>query len=237
MDGRVDEAAARLDLAIDICQRIGDKLHLGGAYVNRQVVWMQRHDVSRAIADLRRAVAVTREIGQPQLERAASHNLAELLCGQGELDEAWTLAQRSRAIHERVYWEMPIPSDALLLARIACARGDTAEARAQMVWIETHCPQDTITPAISALIDMVKLWVAAAEYRPAPQGAWADEGSWRALVARAEKHCVESQRLEVLYMAAVSALGQGQTQAAAAWIEEAVALAPSSPWATRFRAL
>jgi tetratricopeptide (TPR) repeat protein len=165
--GRLDDAEAVFGEAIAACERRGDQLHLTVAYTNRIWLWSARGALGRAAEDLARAAGLAREIGQARLERAAEHNLAELLLWRGELAEAATRAARAHALQLR-HVEQIGPEDALLVARIAVARGDLDHARAVLARLEATCPVASWTPTSALLGRMVRLALDAA-----PAAAWA----------------------------------------------------------------
>ncbi|MEM9491103.1 MAG: AAA family ATPase, partial [Myxococcota bacterium] len=82
-EGRVAEAEMRSNEVIRLCKRTGDKLHLCAAYSNRVLLNSMKKLPQGTVADLRRAVKLARQVGQPILERVAAHNLAEFLHWSG----------------------------------------------------------------------------------------------------------------------------------------------------------
>ncbi|MCG8421150.1 MAG: protein kinase [Proteobacteria bacterium] len=126
MEDKHDEAAVRFDEVIDLCSRVGDRVHLAAAYCNRAGAAQQPSpDVA---CDLERAVELAREIGHPFIERVASYNLAEYLFRSGDHAKALPLARRAKVLQERFVPE-PVVGDDLLLARIHAARGELSPAR------------------------------------------------------------------------------------------------------------
>ncbi|MBL8909226.1 MAG: serine/threonine protein kinase, partial [Archangium sp.] len=63
--------------------------------INRPMLWMGLGRVEDALADLRAAATISRRLGHAQIERVASHNLAQYLLWLGRLDEAHALAARA----------------------------------------------------------------------------------------------------------------------------------------------
>jgi tetratricopeptide (TPR) repeat protein len=137
---RSKEAERRFDEVVALCTKAEDWLHLGAAFANRSLL-KAREALDRPMADLRRAIQLAREVGNPWSERIATYNVAELLHWRGEADEALVLARRARMLEER-FIERPIPDSALLIGRIQVARGDYDEARRLADWIAQTCPPD-----------------------------------------------------------------------------------------------
>ncbi len=108
--------------------RADDRFHLTGAYVNRAWLWSAHGRVEHAADDLRRVIQLAREGGYAYLERVGTYNLAEARLWEGALDDAHALALRSHAL-QRAHGEASARVDALLLARVAAARGDLGELR------------------------------------------------------------------------------------------------------------
>ncbi|MGE3545081.1 MAG: hypothetical protein AB7L28_14175, partial [Kofleriaceae bacterium] len=121
--GNFDDASREFDELIPICELRGDRLHLGVAYANRSWLWSASGEVDQCAADLRKAIQIAREIGQPVIERTATYNLAESMLWAGALDEALQLARRSVAL-QSAYGESVEQHDQLLVARVSAARGD-----------------------------------------------------------------------------------------------------------------
>ena len=159
--GRLEEAEAAFAEAEDLARRADDRLHRCGVHVNRMFLWVAREDAERGAEDLRRAVKLAREIGHPLLERAATHNLAELLQFEGRPDEALPLALRSFELQQR-FVARHGPEDAVLLCRIGLSLGDRDSVHRHLAWIDAHAVAGDAAPA-------VRLFHRAAELVP-PRG-------------------------------------------------------------------
>jgi tetratricopeptide (TPR) repeat protein len=155
----LDASEAAFAEVIDTCTRTGDALHLSAAHGNRLFLWVARKQPERGLADLRIAIQLARDVGQPHAELAATYNLAELLYRGGALDEALELARRSHALAERVV-DKPLPEDPLLVARIQLVRGDREDARRQLAWIAGHCPDADLAPGVLVQLEMMALALA-----------------------------------------------------------------------------
>ena len=122
------DAAERVfaDLISD-CERQGDRFNLALAYGNRAWLWSARGEVDRIDDDLRIATQLARESGHAYVERNVTHNLAEQLLWENELDEALRLSRRGLALQQRSAGATGL--DRLLLARVLAARGELDELR------------------------------------------------------------------------------------------------------------
>ena len=163
----LDEAEVVFAEMIEKCRLLDDRYHLGAAYGNRAWLWSARGEVERTEEDLRLVIQLAREGGQPQLERASTHNLAEHRLWQGELDEALQLARRGLALQTHG-GEGTTHPDRLLVARVLAARGDREELADVLTTFaadEALDQTDSVTLAILRAVATV-----------------ADEAGWRAAV-------------------------------------------------------
>ena len=119
-----------MDRAIAACKQHGDYQHLASALNNRVFVWVARSEVEKAREDLKRSIAIARELGFQQHELQAQNNLAELSFMMGDLDAALKGSLRAAEIAERIgcgiTWSAMVHT---LRARILIFRSDVAEAR------------------------------------------------------------------------------------------------------------
>src|SRR5690606_37649392 len=186
--GDLAAAEARFDEAIALARHTGDRLHLCAVHGNRMFLWSARKRPDLARAALRESARLARQLGHPGPERVATYILAEDLYWSGEDDrEALELARRSRQLQERHISE-DVPEDALLVARVAIACGQEAEAREALDWVEARVPPERRGPAGRLFSRMVAAWLARA-------GA----ETWSALAAEAEAELAGDDLLEVLY--------------------------------------
>ncbi|WP_375760853.1 serine/threonine-protein kinase PknK [Corallococcus exercitus] len=228
---RAPEAAARFDEALERCEAAGDGLHKAAVLSNRVLLWLRQGDVPRMEADLRRAMALGRELGHAQMERWSTFNLAEVLYMQGRLDEALPLAQRAYELGVRFFREHPVPVDALLLARIQAAAGDEASAARQLAWISQRCPPESLPPT-AIMRRLVELQV---HQRTA--GAFRAT-EWEALHTEADALASPDEKAEILLQATGIARRTGAMDEARAWLERAAPAVAEAPlWATCFHAL
>src|SRR5262249_40212386 len=190
MAGRLDEADRRFAELIGRAEAAGDGVHLGVAYLNRQFLWVERGDMARLVDDTDRAIACARELGYATIERSATYNLAEALWWGGRLDEAPRLARRARHIQMSALGEAPDAREALLVARIACARGERAEAADSFAWIRAHCAADALSPLQRALIAACELKLRGGT-----------DAEWDAVLGEVDRCALQREHLEVLRLA------------------------------------
>jgi tetratricopeptide (TPR) repeat protein len=254
--GNVDEAIVRFIEVIELCMKVEDRLHLGMAYLNRVLLWLARKSLREGIRDLRRAIQLARDVGNPWLERAATANTAELLHWSGEHDEAVTLARRSCVLAER-FVERPVYEDWLLLARIQLMRGQYSSARTALRKIADRCSPSSASPTALALFRTIELVLKelappaldqdgetltppADELASAsqPGASWSGNGDWEDVLAKAQSSLLAEELLEILYWRARVALHRGRRSEAAAALEQAREPLVGSPgFHARFRQL
>ncbi|MFB1483490.1 protein kinase [Corallococcus sp. RDP092CA] len=228
---RAPEAAERFEEALERCEAAGDGLHKAAVLSNRVLLWLRQGDVPRMEADLRRAMALGRELAHAQMERWSTFNLAEVLYMQGRLDEALPLAQRAHELGVRFFREHPVPVDALLIARIQAAAGDDAAAARQLAWISERCPPESLPPT-AIMRRLVELQV-----RQQSTGVF-HAAEWTALHAEADALASPDEKAELLLQAASVARRTGALDEARVWLERAAPAVAEAPlWATRFHAL
>jgi serine/threonine protein kinase/tetratricopeptide (TPR) repeat protein len=257
--GRIDDAIARYIEVIELCMKVEDRLHLGMAYLNRVLLWLARKSLREGIRDLRRAIQLARDVGNPWLERAATANTAELLHWSGEHDEAVTLARRSCVLAER-FVERPVYEDWLLLARIQLMRGQYSSTRTALRKIADRCSPASASPTALAFFRTIEL-VLRELYVPAsgPNGVpsslpgssaeelssgsqpgmrWSGDGDWEDVLAKAQSSLLAEELLEILYWRARIALHRGRLSEAAAALQQAKEpLAGSPGFHARFKQL
>lgn len=158
---QLDEAEARFEHLIRLASSAHDQGHLAMAYANRVVLWHARRDLERGIDDLRRAVELVRECGQPLLERALAANWAELLFHFERHEEALEVTHRIQLIEER-FFEQPAALGAIWHARILLAMGDLEAACPVIAGLEAIESPELTEPseqrdAFDALSRMLRL--------------------------------------------------------------------------------
>ena len=229
-DGQLDRAEAVFAETLALCEKERDRFHQCAVHANRMFLWTAQKKPGRAEEDLRAAMQLARELGNPSPERVASHNLAELLYRSGEEEECLALARRSRALQER-FWQN-LPEDALLLARIHAARQEYDRARHELDWLERECRPESSDPIVRSLFRTVKLAVAEASgKRPSPDG-------WDALLAEARQAIPAEELIEVLWWRARTAIaGRRWDEARHALAEAQDHLVDSPVWTRRIELL
>jgi eukaryotic-like serine/threonine-protein kinase len=214
---RRDQAAACFEEAMALCTATGDEFHLAVAHINRQVLWMKEYEIDRAVADLEACMELSRRLGNAQLERPATFNLAELLYWRGDMDAALRLARRSHDMQQRFVRE-PVYDEALLLARILW-RSDPDAARAHMDWMAAHCRRDNWPPHARVLHAMMEQVLAALAC------SRIDRATWETLVAQAQAHAPLDEHREILVTVVELACRCGQPGEARHWMQRARAVA------------
>ncbi|WP_437786713.1 protein kinase domain-containing protein [Sorangium sp. So ce1097] len=227
--GRFAEAERRAEEAIALCERAEDLPHLCVAIMNRVVLWTLKKDLPRATADLRSAIALAREIGNPWLERVATYNVAELLYWSDQQDEALSLARRAHTLEQR-FVDRPVPECSLLLARILAARGELGEARRLLAWIAGACAPEPAARAAHGCFLLLRCLLSDDGAEPrAPLGGL-DEAE-----LDAGPLLFADELLEVLYWRGRAAIRHGLAEVAAASLDRAGALLAEHPaWRARF---
>lgn len=227
--GRLEEAERYFDQAIASAESHGDMLHLGGAHLNRILLWYARKDVDRLFRDLSRATQVAREIGSALLEYTTFVNRGEVEYALEELARASEHTMRARELAEKLWGEdsREVGTRDLLLARIALYRGDLPQARmlterirARRAAQRAHGDiESEFMPADEMVLEMVEL------------GARnASDAEWDALAARARAAELQPlEEVELIECRALSALRTGHLDQARRLLEGALALARQKP--------
>ena len=218
----LDESESRYEEAIRLCERAGDDLHLGAACCSRMHLWLRRGQIERAFDDLREACARARQLGNAQLERFASFNLAQCLHWIGREDEALPLAARARELGLRFLPTRRSPLDSLLLARILAARGAMPEARQQLDWVASNCPPEAFPefPADARMLRRMTELLVDVETSGARAGGADPAGAWQELVERARNQCFHDDFMEILRNGAEAAWRFGSREQAERFLEE-----------------
>jgi tetratricopeptide (TPR) repeat protein len=229
--GRLDEAESRFEEVFALCAAAEDWLHLGAAYANRAFLWQTRRLLDRCMDDLRRAIQLAREVGNPWSESIATYNVAEFLHWLGEEEEALVLANRVRVLEQR-FADRPIPDASLLLARVQAARGEMDEARRLLNWVASNCPP-AAHPVMEAFFSMLRLVLDdAGEEHPDPAEA-ADP--WAEIISKASMGSFMEELLEALYWRAKVAIRTERWDEAESALKEAQQRLDECPmWRLRF---
>lgn len=230
--GRLDEADGRFREVLELCTEAEDRLHLGAAYANRAHLWIARKVLDRSMDDLRRAIQLAREVGNPGSECTATNNVAEFLHWLGEEEEALVLARRVRVLEER-FIERPVIDGSLLLARIQASRGEYDEVGRLVNWISAHCHPEEAEPVMQAFYSMLRLVLS--HVRGARGEACGEVEGWEQVVEKAGSGLFTEELLEALYWRARIALGEERWDEAAAVLEQvSERLEECSMWRLRF---
>lgn len=182
-------AEARYEELFALCVPANDKFHLCAAYGNRMFLWSARKDPERARDDLRSAKLLAEQIGHPSPERVALYNLGEDLYWSGENDEeAFTLAKRARVLADR-FIQQPVAEDALLVARVALALENHADAQEAVSWVETTVPSAELSRGSELFVGLIHL----------ASNKKASAESWNTLLEKAEVEMAGDDLLEFYY--------------------------------------
>lgn len=237
--GRLDESEVTFQEVISTAIEADDRPHLCAAYGNRIVLWYFRKQPERAVEDLRRAIALAREVGNPWLERFATFNVAILLHWSGAWAEARARVDRVRFLEER-FFDRPSPATSLLLVRILLSLGELREAAELLEGLRAANPSGAGSP-LEGLWSyrMARLVLGGGEEEQAPSEALTDSAAaWKAVIAGATSDGFAEAVLEALYWQARAALDNGRADEAAQALAEARARRASCPlWPTYFEAL
>ncbi|MGK4003389.1 protein kinase [Sorangium sp. So ce1036] len=228
--GRLEEAESTFGELIDLVTASGDAFHLCAAYVNRIALWISRWSLPGAVDDLRRAVDLAREIGNPWLEKMASYNVAVLLYWSDRQREACALARRARWLEEQSS-ERPMAETAILLASILLELGEHEEASQIFGWVERSC---ALGPADTADHSLLSLVLSELGVRPAR----APSLTWGEAIQLAEQQRSTENTLRLLYWRARTALRRGRCDDARDALAMARARRGECPmWLSRFEEL
>lgn len=193
--GRFEASEARFVEVMKLCEHTGDRFHLCVAYVNRSLLWTDMALFSRVREDLEHAIQLSREIGQPIIERAAAHNLAEYLFRSASWEEALTLARNSHGL--RRFLDERVAVDSLLIAKILLCLKRPEEAR-EMV-DEARYLANSGEPTQSDEVRIRTLDLALNDLRHERRDAWE-----RLLMDSREQQSL-AYHLEVIFLRAQSA--------------------------------
>ena len=224
--GRLDEARGALDRSVALAEEHGDRLHLGSALNVRGMLWANLGDQARLVADMERSLSIARELGQASLELMGEFNLAEYLLLLDDADAAEPHVRRAQALDRRISGDPGLAAVALLDARLHVYRGEERAAGEIVARIrarqqdarDSGAPDTRFPPSDDVLCATIEL---------SQRGA--DAGEWSALEARAERHCVAQELLEVIEARGVAAARQGRLVEARAHLERALALTKTVP--------
>ncbi|WP_437522245.1 protein kinase [Sorangium sp. So ce726] len=230
--GELDLSNARFDETFALASSAEDWPHLCAACTCRIPLRAMRREFDLAMADMRHAIALARELGNPVLERHLTLNAAELLHASDHGDEALELARRAHVL-ERRFFEHASPECSLLLARILVSRRCHDEASRHLSWIERSCPPD---PSAPSLVSAPSLWVfyRALHLVLCEQGLRAREPSasadpWEDMLSQCRGGLLAIELVELLSMRAEVAIAGGRSSEAAGALQEAAALLDEAP--------
>ncbi|WP_437973382.1 protein kinase [Sorangium sp. So ce295] len=224
--GELDLSNARFDETFALASSAEDWPHLCAACTCRIPLRAMRRELDLAMADMRHAIALARELGNPVLERHVTLNAAELLHASDHGDEALELARRAHVL-ERRFFEHAAPECSLLLARILVSRRCHDEASRHLSWIERSCPPDPSAPSLWAFYRALHLVLCEQGLRAREPSASADP--WEDVLSRCRGGLLAIELVELLSMRAEMAIAGGRPREAACALQEAAARLDEAP--------
>ncbi|WP_437911894.1 protein kinase [Sorangium sp. So ce302] len=224
--GELDLSNARFDETFALASSAEDWPHLCAACTCRIPLRAMRRELDLAMADMRHAIALARELGNPVLERHVTLNAAELLHASDHGEEALELARRAHVL-ERRFFEHAAPECSLLLARILVSRRCHDEASRHLSWIERSCPPDPSAPSLWAFSRALHLVLCEQGLRAREPSASADP--WEDVLSRCRGGLLAIELVELLSMRAEMAIAGGRPREAACALQEAAAQLDDAP--------
>jgi tetratricopeptide (TPR) repeat protein len=169
---------------------------------------------ARAVEDLRRAVELAREIGNPWFEHNTAFNMALMLYRRDDPHEAVTYARRARALGERLL-ERPIPATPLLLAEILLILEEYDEAASVVASMTRSAPPASNDLTSYYMLLLVLADVGSGCVEPPAVG-------WDEVLRMAEERGLSiDEILQMFYWRARVALAGGRIDEAVQALEEA----------------
>jgi tetratricopeptide (TPR) repeat protein len=223
--GKFELAESWTDRVLKVYEEHGDMFGISITLINRGTLWFLSGKFDRLLAELERAVALTREYGMTMLEILCVRNLGEIYLLLGKHAEGERYIQRTRAMYAKSIGEgaaLAVFAE-LQLARLKWWMGEIAEARevfqkvsAQQAAAEAAGSTEAIlTGSERLLLDQV--------------GVALGEGTaaqFDALIARGHELALQPQDIvELIEWKGLAALRAGRRQDAIPLFEEAVAMA------------
>ncbi|HEY2745451.1 MAG TPA: AAA family ATPase, partial [Polyangia bacterium] len=209
--GRVGESEELAAAAIELCERAGDRVHLGVAHLNRIYLWMCLGNKERALDDYRIAVRLAHEFGLAKIVSHASQIHCEILYYFGELDAAAALARQVIALDES--YRNPNADLLILAARVLCASGEHAEAERLCASLSAAELRNATCQA-RFLLQLVQRYLAAA------RSTAEDAGAWLALLDDMPEHMLVNENVEAFYWILAGLARTGGPAAALVAIDE-----------------
>lgn len=161
VEGALDRSEALFARGLALSERGGRPVVGCALLINRPMLWMAKGELEAALADFAEAARSSRRLGHAQIERVASHNLAQYLLWLGRIDEAETLARRAVTLARLRLGTGAPPADALLLARVAVAKGERTSARALLGQVGDR----SLNPSEALQRDVVRAWLGDSPWR------------------------------------------------------------------------
>lgn len=187
---------------IATCEARADRFHLAAALHNRASLWMARGEPARAVEDLRRSIALGRELGILNADYFAELDLAAAMLRMGRHDAALAHAQRAARIERRELGPGARPLARLREARIRLAAGEHATARAIVAELAAHQTEAAATGLRDALFEpndrvMLRYLELATRDVDGHPRRDDDEAEWRRLLEAARALSLSDEREQI----------------------------------------
>ncbi len=234
--GRLDEAEERFNEVVSLLESVNDRPHLCGALANRIALWHARRALDRAMEDLQRATNLAREVGNPWLERMATHNIATLLLWTDDRGAAVEFGRRAQFLTER-FFEPAFITSSLLHARILIATNAFEEAARLYEWINRSYNIATVS-AVRARWNHALVGLVLSEFTSNGEKPNDVVAAWDAVLVVAATESDPQVMLEILYWRLRTALHRRSLEEARQTLEQIkIRLANCRLWVKDFAEL
>jgi adenylate cyclase len=161
---RLDEAAASLERALELAERVGNAEELGACLINLGVVQHERGAIDDAIDCDRRAIEQFERIGHLSGRAQGYANLAHKLSEAGRLAEAFEYSERALEMARAIGNELAVADITDTMAAIRLGEGDALGAieRAEEA-VRLYLSLNAKVQAASTLEIEAKAWEVAGE--------------------------------------------------------------------------
>jgi tetratricopeptide (TPR) repeat protein len=145
--GNYAEAAITCERALRLCQDVGDRLGEAWGWANLTLYAHSQGEYEDARVYGQQAVQITAEIGERFHQAYALKNLGHVLAALGRLTDGADAYQRALDLRRELGQSNLAMEPLAGLARVALARGDTAEAQAHVQGILSYLEDGTLKGA------------------------------------------------------------------------------------------
>ncbi|UWM56949.1 tetratricopeptide repeat protein (plasmid) [Salinirubellus salinus] len=127
--GRLDEAEAAFERALEAHREIGDRTGEADALQGLGMVYFRRTEYGRDLEYQRAALELFEEFGELRRQSNALGNMASVYVSMEAYDEATEHAERSLELRERIGFDLGVAQCHNVLGRVAEAKNDLDRAR------------------------------------------------------------------------------------------------------------